>query len=175
MYALREYVGVDRVNMALRAFLKKYRSGAAPLPTSLDLYRELQVVTPDSLRPLLADLFERNTFWELETERVGAEPVGNNNWRVTLDVRARKVTVDTTDAETELTMDDLIEVGVFADYNRGSNEPLYLRLERIHAGTQRITVTVPGKPARAGIDPRNLLIDVQPHDNVRDVTLGPQR
>ena len=34
----------------------------------------------------------------------------------------------------------------------------------------RITVTVPGRPARAGIDPRNLLIDVKPGDNLAPVS-----
>ena len=73
MYALREYVGEERVNAALRRLLEKHGSGEPPLPTSLDLYRELQAVTPDSLRYLLADLFEANTFWELAAERVTAE------------------------------------------------------------------------------------------------------
>jgi hypothetical protein len=34
----------------------------------------------------------------------------------------------------------------------------------------RITVTVPKKPARAGIDPRNLLIDVEVDDNFEMMT-----
>ncbi len=37
---------------------------------------------------------------------------------------------------------------------------------------QRITVTVPRKPARAGIDPRSLLIDVEATDNLREITAG---
>ncbi len=68
LYAMREYIGKDRVDDALRSLLKKHGSGAPPLPTSLDLYRELQAVTPDSYQYLLRDLFEKNTFWELATE-----------------------------------------------------------------------------------------------------------
>jgi hypothetical protein len=41
LYAMREYIGKDRVDDALRSLLKKHGSGAPPLPTSLDLYREL--------------------------------------------------------------------------------------------------------------------------------------
>ena len=70
MYALREYVGAERVDAALRRLIEKHGSGAPPLPTSLDLYRELQAVTPESLRHLLADLFEANTFWELAAKEV---------------------------------------------------------------------------------------------------------
>jgi ABC-type transport system involved in multi-copper enzyme maturation permease subunit len=171
MYALREYVGIDRVNAALRRLLETHGSGDLPLPTSLDLYRELQAVTPDELRSLLADLFERNTFWDLAARRVTAERVDTGAWQLTLDLHARKLAVDTAGVETEVPMDDLVEVGVFATAtNDGFEAPLYLRMHRIRSGEQRITVTVPRRPARAGIDPRKLLIDVQSDDNVAEVT-----
>ena len=73
LYALSEYIGEERVNGALRRLLETHRPEEAPLATTLDLYRELQAVTPDSLQSLLHDLFEVNTFWELETERATAE------------------------------------------------------------------------------------------------------
>jgi hypothetical protein len=70
-------------------------------------------------------------------------------------------------------MDDLVEVGVYAagaDGARGA--PLYLALHRVRAGAQRITVTVAGPPAHAGIDPRSLLLDVDREDDVRAVGAG---
>jgi hypothetical protein len=42
-------------------------------------------------------------------------------------------------------------------------------MHRIRPGRQRITVIVPRRPALAGIDPRKLLIDVTPDDNVAQV------
>lgn len=167
MYALREYLGEARIDAALRRLLERHPGGTPPLPTSLDLYRELQAVTPDSLRYLLTDLFEENTYWELAARSAAAEPVGDGRWRVSLELSARKVVVDSAGVETERAMDDLVEVGVFAAGADGAaGEPLYLRLHRMRAGEQRITVTVSGEPSRAGVDPRNLLIDVEPHDNV---------
>ena len=171
MYALREYAGTEQVNAALRRLLERHGSGTPPLATSLDLYREFQAVIPQPLHYLLADLFEANTFWELATQRVTAEHTGTGNWQVTLDVRARKVVVDTAGVETEVPMDDLVEVGVFADAEDGGfGDPLYLRMHRIRSGEQRITVTTPAQPARAGIDPRSLLIDVETDDNLREIT-----
>ncbi|MFL5488601.1 MAG: ABC transporter permease/M1 family aminopeptidase [Gemmatimonadaceae bacterium] len=170
MYALREYVGEQRVNVALRRLFDRYKSGEPPLPTSRDLYAELKSVTPDSLQSLLADLFERNTHWELATKRVSAEPAGRGQWRVTLDVNARKVVVDTRGAETEVAMNDPVEIGVYADggtATRGTS--IYRGTHRIKAGAQQITVLVATKPARAGIDPRNLLIDAGPRDNMKEV------
>ena len=113
MYAVQEYVGADLVNGALRRLIEKFGSGEPPLATSLDLYRELRSVTPDSLQYLLADLFETNTYWELATKQVSAEPVGGT-WRVTMDVNARKTIVDSAGAERDVPMNDLVEIGVFA-------------------------------------------------------------
>jgi ABC-2 type transport system permease protein len=69
MYALREYLGEGLVNDALRRLFDRFKSGEPPLPTTRDLYGELVAVTPDSLRPFLGDLFERNTWWEVQGER----------------------------------------------------------------------------------------------------------
>ena len=85
--------------------------------------------------------------------------------------QARKEVVDSVGVETEVPMNDLVEVGVFAAAeDGGAGAPLYLRVHRVRSGEQRITVTVPGKPARAGIDPRSLLIDVQAADNLWEIT-----
>lgn len=176
IYTLSEYVGKDRVNDALRRFLEKHGSGAPPLPTSLDLYRELQAVTPDSLRSLLHDLFEANTFWELETDRATAERTEAGTWQVTLDVQARKVVVDCEGVETLVPMDDWMEIGVFApaDEGEGLGEALYMQRHRIRSGEQTITVTVPREPAHAGIDPHRLLIDPEMRDNIEEVTVEPR-
>jgi hypothetical protein len=168
LYALSQYIGKDRVDDALRSLLKKHGSGVPPLPTPLDLYRELQAVTPDQYQYLLQDLFERNTFWELETERATAQQTEGGTWQVTLDVRARKVVIDEAGVETEAPMDDWLEVGVVDE-----GEPS-LQKHRIHSGKQTIVVTVPQKPARAGIDPRHLLSDLGEMDkNVKAVKINP--
>lgn len=172
-YALNQYIGEDRVTLALRRMLEKHGAGAPPLPTSLDLYRELQAVTPDSHQYLLRDLFETNTFWELKTERATAEQIKPDTWQVTLDVEARKVAVDDKGVETEVPMNDWVEVGVFAPLEEGEKfgKPIYLQMHRLSSGKQTITVTVPTKPERAGIDPRYLLIDLKTDNNVRKMKI----
>ena len=160
MYALSEYIGVERVNGAMRRLIAKYDSAGAPPATTLDLYRELQAVTPDSLKPLLHDLFEVNTIWQLDTKRVSAEQVGEGMWEVSLDVRARKVVYDSTGVETEVPMDEWVQIGVFEAAEEGHQElsaPLYVQMHRIRSGEQTITVHVPREPILAGIDPYHLL------------------
>ena len=67
-------------------------------------------------------------------------------------------------------MDDPVEIGVYGaggDATRGVQ--LCRSMHRIKAGMHRISVLVDAKPVRAGIDPRNLLIDADPTDNMREL------
>ena len=173
LFALSEYIGEERVNTALRRLVEKHRSGETPPATTLDLYRELQAVTPDSLQHLLHDLFEVNTFWEFKTERALAEQTDTGAWQVTLDIRARKVVVDAAGVETEVPIDELVQIGVFAPGTNGDDlgAPLYVQMHRIHSGEQTITVTVPREPVLAGLDPFHLLdiIELENDDNVAAV------
>jgi hypothetical protein len=167
MYTLREYVGAERVDAALRRLLAAHPAGVPPLPTARDLYREIEAVTPDSLRSLPHDLFAANTLWELATERVTAAPALGGTTALTLDVRARKIVVDTAGAEREVPMDDLVEIGAFADASDGARGvPVYRRLHRIRSGAQRVTIVVPAAARWAGVDPRQLLFDLRPGNNV---------
>lgn len=58
-----------------------------------------------------------------------------------------------------------------ADEGEQSGEPLYVQMHRILSSEQTITVTVPRKPARAGIDPHHLLIDLEVGDYVGSVKI----
>lgn len=167
-FALRHYIGKDRVNDALRAMLKENPS-EPPLPTTLDLYRELQAVTPDSLQYLVKDLFAENTFWELQTEEATAERLQSGEWQVTLEVEARKVTVDSIGNETEIAMNDWIEIGIYGSKAEGKTEELYLQKHRIQSGKQTIILNVPEQPVSAGIDPNHLLIDLDLGNNTGKV------
>lgn len=171
MYTLRDHIGEARVNAALRSFLRKHRAGVPPYPTPRDLYAELRAVTPDSLRPLLRDLFEDVVLTSVRAGEARAEPTGTGQYRVTLQVTATKVRADSIGRETEIPMNDLVEIGVFAGPQKDGTpgEPLYLRRHRIRGGPQTITVTVPRAPTRAGIDPYRKLIGRDAGDNVVEV------
>jgi hypothetical protein len=170
MYTLRREIGEARVNAALRRYAERYRGAGPPYPAARDLYAELRAVTPAAQQGLLRDLFETVTLWEVEARQARVERTGGGAYRVTLDVAARKLRADSAGRETEVPMDDLVEIGVFApgeDGGRGA--PLHLARHRIRSGRQTITVTVPRQPALAGIDPYRRLIDRRRDDNLVEV------
>src|SRR4029079_2877403 len=83
LYTLRDILGEEAVNGALRRFLEKYRSEGPPYPTALDQHAELRAITPDSLEYLLTDLFETITLWDVRTERAVVEPTGTGAYTLT--------------------------------------------------------------------------------------------
>jgi hypothetical protein len=173
LYTLRDFLGEEAVNGALRRLLEKYRNEGPPYPTALDQFAELRAVTPDSLEYLLTDLFETITLWDVRTERAVVEPTGTGAYTLTLDVVAKKVRADSVGRETEVPMDDYVDIGVFAPIKGdGLGAPIYLTRHRIKSGTQTIRITLPNLPARAGIDPYHKLIDRDGEDNVVRVTGG---
>lgn len=174
LYTLRERIGEEAVNGALRRYFEKFHAAGPPYPTSLDLYAELRAVTPDSLQSLLSDLFETITLWDVRAERAVVEPTGDGQHAVTLTVVAKKMRVDGEGNETEVPMDELVEIGVFAPGESDAlGDPLYLKPHRIQSGEQTIRVTVPREPARAGIDPYRKMIERQGDDNVVGVEADP--
>jgi ABC-type transport system involved in multi-copper enzyme maturation permease subunit len=173
MNALAEYVGEATVNSALRRLLEAGDLDAVRRPTTLDLYRELKAVTPDSLQPLLRDFFEVNTFWSFDTKNVSAKQTSAGTWRVTLDVEAKKTASDSTGAKTNLPIDDWVQVGIFAPRQPGERlgKPMYVGMHRIRSAKQTIVIEVRQKPEAAGIDPYNLL-DWEQGDNIERVKLS---
>jgi ABC-type transport system involved in multi-copper enzyme maturation permease subunit len=167
MYALSEYVGEDRVNGALRTLVEKKKHSLA---TTLDMYRELQAVTPDSLKPLLADLFEKSTFWTFDTKKATARQTPAGEWEVTFELEAKKVVADSAGKEQDAAINELIEIGVFAAAEPGQilGRPLYVQKHRIRPGVQTVKIVVPQKPARGGIDPYSLL-DWEEGDNIETI------
>ena len=174
-HALSEYMGEERVNAALRTLVEKK---ATSLATTFDMYRELQAVTPDSLKPLLHDLFEVNAWWTFDTKKASAVQTESGAWEVTLEVDAHKVVADSAGKETEVAIGEMVEIGIFAPASPGEilGKPLYVQKHRVRTGAQRITITVSERPARGGIDPYNLL-DWEEGDNIEaiEVTRSGQR
>lgn len=172
LFTLRNYIGKDNVTTALRKTFREYPS-SPPLPTTLDLYRELRAVTPDSLQYLLHDLFAANTLWELETEKATAEQTKTCDWQLTLNVATQKMRVDSMGIKETVSINDWIEIGVYAPLGEGESSPrvLYLQKHRIVSEKQTISLNLSEKPGLAGIDPNKLLIDITMENNIKKVKI----
>jgi ABC-2 type transport system permease protein len=174
MYALRDYIGEEQVNSALRAFLEVTRFQQPPYTTALELYQHLQAATPDSLSYLLRDMFEEITLYENRASEATSDRLPDGRHRVRIDVVGVKLQADSLGNESPVAMRDLVEIGVFgvAERGEGDGAVLYLSKHRIVDGEQTIEVIVDAVPATAGIDPMHKLIDRNSSDNVVPVRAG---
>ncbi len=171
LFALRDLIGERVLHGAIKAYQDERRFLGPPYGSTLDFMRQLRAVTSDSLQYALDDYLETITLWDVETDSVSSTRMPDGQYKVVVTATAKKVRADSLGAETEIDMNDLIEVGVFAEARSGARigEALAIRRFRVRTGTANYEFIVPAKPARAGIDPYNLLIDRNPGDNTSNV------
>lgn len=172
-YALRDYLGEDRLNRALAGYIERVKFQEPPFTTSRELVDAIRAEAPEH-EALLTDLFEHITLYDNRTVSATAEPAENGGWTVRLIIETHKFHASGQGAETEVPIDDWIDIGVFAAREPGGPDPgrpLRLEKHRITGTSTTITLDVPERPVRAGIDPYNKLIDRNPDNNTSPVTV----
>ena len=165
MYALQDYVGEDRINKALREIVEKYGHRENMFPTSLDVVNAFKAVTPDSLQYFITDLFETITLWENKAESATYEEMENEKYKVNLAVSTHKFRADSIGNQTEIAIEDYIEIGVLGE----NEEELYMKKHKLIQNETNIEIIVDKKPVRAGIDPYVILIDRDRNNNLVEV------
>jgi ABC-2 type transport system permease protein len=166
MYLLADYLGEDVLNQAIRAYRDQYAFKATPYPNSTALIARIRAVTPPDMQYLIDDLFERIVLYDNRALSATMRPLAGGKTEVTVKVFAKKRFADEQGKETDAPLADLIDVGVLDE----AGEPLALERKRITQEESSFTFIVSGKPAKAGIDPLNKLIDRRPNDNTVAVT-----
>ena len=173
LYLLRDQIGEEAVNRALRRVLAQYAFRGAPYPRSLDLIAAIRAEAPADKQALITDLFERITLYDVKTTRVTSTRRPDGRWDVTVTVDARKLYADGEGIETTSPLNEVFDVGVFtAMPGQGTfDEDDVILLERrpIRSGVQTLRFVTTREPKFAGVDPYNKWIDRNSDDNVRPV------
>jgi len=165
MYAIQDYVGEDKVNQALAAFVKRFAFQGPPYPVSTDLIGYLKQVTPAEYRYLYDDLWQNITLYDNRTKSAKATKLPDGKYQVKLVVDSKKLRSDGKGQEHQIPEHDWIDIGV-VDAN---GKYLYLQKHKIEKDESELTIAVDHQPTRAGIDPLDKLIDRAPDDNMADV------
>ena len=169
-YALQDYIGEDSVNAAFRRYNQEWRFKDAPYPTSADLLKHIRKVTPDSLQYVIKDMFETITLFENKTTKAEYIEKDSLHYEVMLEVSAEKMRADSTGNETNIPINDWIDIGVYGKNKAGKDSLIYLRKHKITQKENTYTIAVSSKPRRAGIDPIHKLIDRHSDDNTKGLT-----
>lgn len=172
-YQLKEMIGEEALNRALRKLIHKYAYATAPYPTSYDLLDAFREETPPNLQYLIKDLFEDITLFSNRTQEASALKRADGKYEVTIRVESRKFKADSHGKETEVPVDDWIDIGAFAMPPEGAKYGATLYRERVHIAKRDCVFSfiTAQLPDQAGIDPFALMIDRDPNDNMKSVTL----
>ncbi|GAB4182491.1 MAG: M1 family metallopeptidase [Wenzhouxiangellaceae bacterium] len=174
MYALKDYLGEERLNQALANFIQRWAYQSDPYPTSLDLLAEIEALAEnDQERALIDDLFRRIMLWDLRVVDSEITEREDGHFAVAVTVLADKLEADGQGQETSVPLDMPIDLGVFAANPAGdefsADDVLYLNKEWLRNGESTFRFTVEQRPAYVGIDPYNKLIDRNTDDNLQAV------
>jgi aminopeptidase N len=170
MYHLREMIGEEGVNAALRGLVDSFAYQGPPYPNANALVRRLEAQAPDSLRDLVRDLFRRITLYDNRVLEASTRKV-KEGYETTLKVQVAKMYADTLGREIPAPLDDWMEVGVFSKPAEGKKKGPTLTLQRVRMRERERTFTFVTKerPWQAGVDPNHYLIDRVPDDNLKKV------
>jgi ABC-2 type transport system permease protein len=186
LYTLADYIGEDKLNLALHNFLMQYRFANAnnqvdasgntraaeamsgPYPDTRLLVDAIRAQTPPELQYLVDDGFNRIVLYDNKAISATSKKTADGKYKVTLDVQARKAQADGNGVESPMPLNDYIEIGVFSG-KKDEEKPLYLKKERFTGERKTFTIVVDQQPTLAGIDPYNKLIDRISDDNMIDV------
>jgi aminopeptidase N len=173
MYYLKEMIGEEAVNRALRTVIAQYGYAQPPYPTSYALVDALREQTPPQYQYLLKDLFEDITLFSNRTLAASAKKRAGGKYDITIEVESKKFKADEKGNETAVPVNDWIEIGAFAKSAKDGKYGKTLYRERLLMKGGKFTYhfTVDEQPDKAGIDPFLLLVDRQPDDNTKDVDI----
>ena len=166
LYALQDAIGEPAINDALSAFVKRWRFAGPPYARSVDLLAEFRRVTPAAMQPLINDLFERITLFDLRAVSAAARRLPDGQQEIELVVSAKKLHADGAGNESNAAFNAPLDIGVLDS----AGKVLLIEKRPVQTGENRFKLIVRGEPGKAGIDPLNKLIDRDTGDNLVSVT-----
>jgi len=189
LYTLSDYIGEKTMNSALKSYINKVAFQDAPYTNSLELVQELKTATPDSLKYLIADMFENITLYDNKIKTATTKKLANGKYQVDITFNVSKYKADEqgkrifknqqgktlvlnkTDKKTKiesLPLQDYIELGIFANEDKKDptkEKTLFLKKIKVNKIQNTFTIVVDKKPTEVGVDPYNKLIDTDSNDN----------
>ncbi|MCF6192751.1 MAG: ABC transporter permease, partial [Kangiellaceae bacterium] len=171
MMSLKDRIGEERLNKALKDFLAEFKFKSTPYPTTLDLISFINQDTDEKEKQFVSNLFEHITLYDLKVSDAQVKEIDDQDdmFEVTLTIDAALMRADGEGKETEIDFVELVDIGLFSEDPEdltANDFVLYLQKHEIKTGTNKIVLQIKGRPKYAGVDPFVKLIDRDSADNM---------
>ncbi|HEX6099411.1 MAG TPA: M1 family aminopeptidase [Thermoanaerobaculia bacterium] len=150
LYAIRDLIGEERLNAALRDFAREH-SGPHRGPTTADLLRKLP------RHPLIDEWMNDVVLYDLKLDSAKTRKLADGRYEVTMRIAAAKQR----EGGGPLPLRESIDVGLFSR----ENTPLAVTKHALRDGGNDVTMVVAHEPAFAAVDPYVTRIDRNRFDN----------
>lgn len=170
MMALRDRIGEQNMNKALKALIAEYKFSDTVQATTLDLVAALKSVALKQDHAFIDTQFNQISIYDLKIVDTAVNKEKDGEYSVTLTVSATQFEADGKGEETEQPFDELVDIILFSeDPNDFSieNKIVYRQKHRLTSGQNTITIATKSSFAYVGIDPFVRFIDRDSGDNVR--------
>jgi aminopeptidase N len=173
LYLLKDQIGAERVNEALRGLLDEFAFKGAPYPNPTDLVRRFREVAGPEHQQLITDLFEKITVYDVKVTDARTTKRADGRWDVELEVEARKLYADGKGAETEAPLAESFDVGAFTvePGRKGYDKRSVIAVQpaAVKSGSQTLRLVADREPKVVGVDPFNKRVDRNSDDNLKQV------
>jgi ABC-2 type transport system permease protein len=171
IYGIKEMIGEQAMNAALRSYFSKWKFASGPYPTTLDLLAELRAQTPPEYQDTLTDYFERIFMHDIAVTDTRVDALEDGRYKVTTTIRTRKLERTAEGEETPVAIHEPLQIVVVDDeINRSDRyNAKWLAESRpwISDETTTVEFIVDEKPAAVIVDPYHNFIERNLDDNVR--------
>ncbi len=156
LFAIRDLLGQEAMDRAIRAMMRE------PRPTSADLVRHLLAVA-DAGQGALIDQWTREiVLYDLRVEDAKTRRRADGRYDVIVRIAAGKNRVDGRGDEQPIAFDEPVEIAVATD-----TKVLESRRHALRRGMNEIALIVDARPSSVTVDPWITRIDRNPADNVK--------
>ena len=165
--AIRELIGEEKLNSALKNIVSKYHQGSTV--STLDLLDELYQVTSTSQYVLIEDWLKRVITYDLGIDSASYKKLEDGSYEITVMINANRFETTNTGEETEIEINEPIKIGVFAKHPSQNNneDALYLESHLIDKKSDTIKFKVGKLPKYISIDPSHTRLDKNRADNLK--------
>lgn len=174
-YRLRDEIGEEALNRALKRYLQDKGYQQAPFTTASELLAYIRAEAPQDKQALITDLFEKIVFYDNRVTQATAVQRKDGQWDVTMQLHLAKLESDGKGKESPRAYDEPVEIAIFARAPgaKEKDEKVLFSDKRVLSGSDPVlTITVKEKPFDVGVDPYNKMIDRVSRDNRKEVSIN---
>lgn len=161
MYALKEAVGEETLNRAIRSFADRVRYQEPPFTTSLAFIDSLKADLGPRHTALIDELFNRVVLYDNRIQSHQLTENADGTVTVDLEILGRKIDVDEKGAQKDI--DFVLDMDVAA--RDAKDKTLEATRYTIKSGVNKIQLKFAQKPKSLSLDPMHMWIDLNREDN----------